>query len=80
MEAFGAGTAAIVSPIESITYKGTEIKVCIDERKKKRREGKEKIKERKESDNGISGTSERGNRIRTAHQTSLGHYPFRTVW
>lgn len=29
MEAFGAGTAAIVSPIESITYKGQEIKVPI---------------------------------------------------
>lgn len=29
LESFGAGTAAIVSPIESITYKGTEIKVPI---------------------------------------------------
>jgi len=29
LEAFGAGTAAIVSPIESITYKGQEIKVPI---------------------------------------------------
>jgi len=28
-EAFGAGTAAIVSPIESISYKGSEIKVPI---------------------------------------------------
>ena len=27
LEAFGAGTAAIVSPIESITHKGQEIKV-----------------------------------------------------
>lgn len=29
LEAFGAGTAAIVSPIESITYKGSEIKVPV---------------------------------------------------
>lgn len=30
IEAFGAGTAAIVSPIESITYKDEECKVPID--------------------------------------------------
>jgi len=30
IEAFGAGTAAIVSPIESISYKGTDYKVPVD--------------------------------------------------
>lgn len=31
LESFGAGTAAIVSPIESITYKGNEIKVPVQQ-------------------------------------------------
>jgi branched-chain amino acid aminotransferase len=40
IESFGAGTAAIVSPVEGLNYKGTDYKIPLDKEDPKAQAGK----------------------------------------